>query len=121
MRGQEEFRLHCFVADTLRRCAEPEVLWTHFPSGEDRSAATGARLQRMGLHRGWPDLLFILPGPQMAFLELKSAKGRPTKEQEQFRSRVTALGCWYEVARTGDEAIGVLRGWGVITRARIAA
>lgn len=120
-RSQEEFRLACFVADSLRWGVRPDIAWTHFPAGEDRSEITGGRLKRMGLARGWPDYLFVLPYGRIAFLELKAPKGKLSPEQRAFRDRVEALGCRYEVARTGQEAIQILTSMGILTRLRAAA
>lgn len=114
-RSQEEFRLACFVADTLRQAAEPGIIWTHFPAGENRDPITGSRLKRMGTQRGWADYIFI-GHSFVGFLELKSEKGRPSPEQQAFKSSVEAMGCLYDIARNGDEAIGILRAWGVLKR-----
>src|SRR5262245_5792329 len=85
-----EFNLHCLVADTLRRWATPGWLWTHFPAGELRQPITAARLQRMGVQRGWPDFLLLAPGGRPHALELKRRKsGRLTDEQ-------AAFGLWCE-------------------------
>lgn len=129
-RNQQEFRTACFVADCLRYGARPEVLWTHFPAGEHRTEITGSRLKRMGLHRGWPDYMFIwparwgsmqLPYAMTGFLELKSDKGRLSPEQESFRDAVVGLKCAYAVARTGQEAIEILSAWGILERVKVAA
>lgn len=120
-RSQQEFRTACVVSDALKFGARTDVPWSHFPAGEKRSAITGARLQRMGLARGWPDYVFIPPGANVPFLELKSPGGYLTPEQMAFRDRVLANGCKYEVARTGQEAIEILRSWGILERVRVAA
>lgn len=120
-RSQDEFRLACVVSDALRFGASPDVVWSHFPAGEKRSAITGARLQRMGLSRGWPDYIFIVPGGRVAFLELKRTGGKLSPEQMSFRDRVLALGCRHAVADTGQRAIEILRSWGIVERLRVAA
>jgi hypothetical protein len=57
-----EYRLHCAVADTCRRWLNPQWIFTHIPNGEHRSKTTAARLKRVGVTAGFPDLLFIGSG-----------------------------------------------------------
>ena len=111
-RDQAEFRLHCWVADYLRKTAWPSVLWFHPANGENRSKITGGRLKRMGVLRGTPDFVFITP-LSTCFLELKRPGGRLSPEQKAFRDKVTGLGCPYKVATTGDEARAILSDWKV--------
>lgn len=124
-RSQAEFRLTCAVADFLRR-AMPDVLaWSHFPAGEKRSAVTGARLKRMGTQPGWPDFLINLPGGRIGYIELKSAKGRLSAEQEAFRDSVVINGARWALCRSVAEVDGILALWlagsDVSLKARVAA
>jgi hypothetical protein len=124
-RSPSEFQIHCGVADALRMLARPDVLWSHFPSGESRDARTGAKLKHMGLQPGWPDFIIIVPGdpwdlhrPQVCcFLELKTIRGRLSPSQQEFRDNAVAVGCLHSVARSVDEAVEVLSRWGAIRRA----
>lgn len=121
MRDNAEFRLSCWVADRLREFARPDVWWTHFPAGEHRSEVAGARLKRMGLRRGVPDYIFWLPNGRTAFLELKVGKGRLSPEQTAFMDAMVGRGHVYQVARSGQEAVEILRGWGILERIRAVA
>lgn len=47
--------------------------------------------------RGWPDRLFLLPGPKMIFIEFKRASEEPRKLQEYVHGRLRALGFRVEV------------------------
>ena len=47
-------------------------------------------------------------------MELKSAKGRRSPAQREFHAACLAAGAAYEVARSTDEAIEVLRSWGAV-------
>lgn len=111
-----EFRLACAFADTLRRCARKDWMWTHIGHGELREAATGARLARMGLKPGWPDYILISPGGVAHFLELKrKARGSNlTDAQEKFRDWCLAHSVPHAVARTYDEAIAIVTNWDVL-------
>ena len=59
-----EYQLHCAVVDTIRRWILPGWIYTHVASGEKRDPATAARLKRMGVTCGFPDLVFFGPAGQ---------------------------------------------------------
>jgi len=95
-------------------------LYTHFPAGEYRPVKTGAKLKRMGLKRGVPDMLIFEPvvswnmhvgmrtvRPPGIAIELKSPKGKPTKEQTMWLAELKARGWLTHVCRTIDEVIQV--------------
>jgi hypothetical protein len=109
-----ELAIHFAVADLLRRCARRDWLYTHFPAGEYRPDETGAKLQRMGLKRGWPDFLFISPQGRLYCLELKSKSGVLDEDQRAFSRVMRSCALAYEVARSVDEAIRILHAWGVV-------
>lgn len=121
-RSQAEFRVTCFVADTLRRCCAPDVKWGHFPAGEYRPPVTGARLKRAGVPRGWPDFIFFHgPFQRVYFLELKAPGGRLSPEQTDFRFFAQAFGFPYAVASDGQRAVEILTAWGVLVGVKVAA
>ena len=110
-----EFRLACAFADTLRRCARKDWIWTHVGHGENREAITGARLRRMGQAKGWPDYLFVSPEGQLHCLELKRrGTGRLTDEQAQFRDWCLKHGVPWQMADTYDVAIATVSKWGIL-------
>lgn len=57
-----------------------------------------------GLPKGFSDILFIKPGGQACFLEIKSDKGKPTPEQVEFISKMQSLGALAGIARNPTEA-----------------
>jgi hypothetical protein len=109
-----EFRSHVVVADLLGYLISPGWLWTHFPSGENRTEATGARLKRMGLKKGWPDFILVSPDGVFHGLELKRPGGALTHAQRDFKLHCAAYGWPYSVAFSVDEAKAVLNAWGAI-------
>lgn len=115
-----EFRTHCAIADSLRLGLEQGWLWTHFPAGEKRDAGAAARLKRMGLQPGFPDFLLISPTGLHYWLELKRGRAPLTLAQSAFHLAMLKREVPCRVARSFEEAIDILRGWGAI-RVRVAA
>ena len=115
-RSASEFAICCTLADVLKRWLKPGWRFSHFPAGELRDDATGARLKRMGLMPGWPDYILFAPkggGPR--FLEMKRAKyNYLTDEQSEFQTWALEQGYGYAVARGLDEALLIVRGWGAL-------
>jgi hypothetical protein len=119
-----EFKTHCMVADALRIGAMPGWQWTHFPAGEARPSfvdkkgrrvsPAADRLKRMGLMPGWPDFVLVSPAGRFFGLELKRGKAPLTDDQEAFRKWCGAHLVPYVVARSFDDAIRALAGWGAI-------
>jgi hypothetical protein len=119
----KEFSLHVMVADTLRRWASPSWRWTHFPSGENRSAITGARLKRMGVQRGWPDFLLLAPDETgLHFLELKRRGQKLTADQTDLHLWCVLHGYPFATVDNYEMALTVLRQWGAVrTSVRVSA
>lgn len=117
---QKEFTLHCMMADVLRRWTLPGWTWTHLPFGEHRNAITGARLQRMGTQRGWPDFIIIgrhdtfVARPAVFFLELKREGYGLSPEQAVVSQQLIELGCRYLVTDDFDEAVAWLGEHGIV-------
>lgn len=82
--------------------------------GEKRDPKTAALLQRMGVRPGWPDFAFLHWTGHIYFLELKSATGVLGEEQQDFHNFAHAAGIECKVARSYEEAIRILAGWGVV-------
>ena len=67
--------MHCMVVDAVRRWRSPGWIYTHIASGEKRDQVTAARLKRMGVVAGFPDLVFFGPHGEVCFIELKAERG----------------------------------------------
>lgn len=110
-----EFASQCFLADIIRRWMNPQWRFTHVASGEKRDVVTAARLKRMGVVAGWPDLQFAGPGGQMVFLELKRAgSGRLSESQQAMREHLQACGFEYLCTTSVDEAVAWLKRQGIL-------
>lgn len=117
-----EVQEHIAVVDALRAGCSSGWLWTHIPSGEERDKRVAAKLQRMGVQPGWPDLLLIDPEGMVHGLELKRVKrGHLNKAQQAFATACQGRAVLYAVARGAEEAIAILRMWGALTRLRVSA
>lgn len=120
MRGCED-KLHVAIADLLRRTAAPGVVWWHTPNGGKRSKREAARFRSMGVLAGVSDFAISLPGGRFGFVEVKSPRGQLSAEQHEFLAAMKANGHLTDVVRTMDGALGVLKEWGAIRSARVAA
>jgi hypothetical protein len=127
--------LHESVADALDKLLLPPAEWTCFPAGSvPLPPQFAAKLARMGLKRGWPDVL-ILNG-QIYGLELKRRGGRLSRTrlvrtrrgglrelagQEEVFPRLEAAGMTIGVCRSVDEVLALLAAWGVPLRVHAVA
>lgn len=113
--NHEEDRIQRTVAECLDR---RRLLWCHPPNGGDRNVITAARLKRLGVKPGVPDvLIFDRPPAAMHFrgvaIELKAKGGRPRATQRAWLSGLEARG-WFTAVCVGvDEALATLKelGW----------
>jgi len=113
--SSREIVLHEQVADLLTDHANPFWQWTHFPAGEKRSKATGAKLKRMGLQPGWPDFQLICPNTRIIhFLEIKRIGEDLNDNQIRFQSWCGATGVPHGVAQTIDEVLEIFWDWDCI-------
>lgn len=65
-----------------------------------------------GLRKGYPDLVIAGPEGQVAFVEVKAAKGQLKPEQRVVAERLRGLGHrWLEV-RSVDDLAAAFRAWG---------
>ena len=93
------------------------VEWTHFPAGGYRlDAAARARLSRLGLRAGYPDLMFwwrpaavpqAIWGRSMG-IELKTAAGGLSPVQKLRQEALRAIGVPVTVCRREEEIIACL-------------
>jgi hypothetical protein len=110
-----ERRTHIAIADMLWKLGKPEWWWSHIPSGELRSEATGALLKRMGLKPGMGDFLFIGPAGDHRWLELKrQGSGRLSDAQLEFAGMCRSRGVPHAVVHSFREAEAQLREWNVL-------
>jgi hypothetical protein len=138
-----EVDIHEACAQALDRLLLPPAVWACYPAGAvELSAQQMARYSRLGLKRGWPDLMIGAPdgvhGGGMYGIELKRRGGTLSKTrvgrtrsgaprvyegQADVFPRLIASGAFRDiaVAHSVDEMLAQLAAWQIPLRARIAA
>tara|TARA_Y100000310_G_C20321529_1_gene640949 strand:- start:118 stop:594 length:477 start_codon:yes stop_codon:yes gene_type:complete len=100
----------CKLASYLDRL---NVLWNHCPNERKTSPIQGARMNRQGRKKGYPDAMVYDLAPENnrpTAIELKRRKGgRLTPEQREWLKRLQALNWNCYVAHGADDAITYLR------------
>jgi hypothetical protein len=130
-----EDELHADVAAMLDLMVRPPAVWTTFPAGNVQLPKhAAAKLTRLGLKRGWPDILIVHGG--VYGIELKREGGRLSKTrivrtrsgamrvldgQADVFPRLGLAGMAIAVCRDKDEVLEALTEWGVPVRGRVAA
>ena len=111
-----ELQVHIAIAGHLRHRAVAGLFWFHPPNGELRDKATAAKLKAMGTKAGVPDFVLLHRG-RLHGLEIKRHDGRVSTEQHVARREIEAAGGIWAVAHGVDEALAVLRAWGLLKTA----
>ena len=65
----------------------------------------GKRFQAMPA--GFTDIMAILPGGKVAFIECKTDKGKPSPKQEVFILKMLMMGARAGIARSVQEALNI--------------
>lgn len=91
----EEDKLHISVV-TYVTLQYPNALIHHSPNEGRRTPFERYKVSKLGLKKGFPDLIVIYSGKHLA-LELKSSKGEATEEQldwlHNLKSQGWSIGC----------------------------
>lgn len=82
----------------------------HAPNGGSRNAIEGARFKRMGVKRGVPDLLLLVPNDEFIGLamELKAPKGKMSDDQNEFKVFLESQGFYYETVYSFERATKII-------------
>lgn len=102
------------------RVAVPRAVWFAVPNQKGtRKTWEQGLMKAMGVRAGVADLVFVLPGGRVGFIELKAKDGRQNTEQAIFEQDVRALDAPYLICRSLAEVQGALDAWGVTLRGRL--
>jgi hypothetical protein len=111
-KGRPEEQLQSQIAALLPKLLKRTVEWTAFPAGGG-GRVRGARLKKMGLQPGWPDLQFVHLGKYFG-LELKTPVGRVSPVQAMRLKKLDKAGGSVAVCRSVKEAIMQLLEWNLV-------
>lgn len=105
---------------TLLRAVLPKSAIVHHVANEVGSGGAHGRIRQailtgMGVHAGFSDLLVLSDGRAL-FLEVKSASGRLSPAQADFRDAIQAQGFAWALVRSPKEALETLKAYGFRTR-----
>jgi hypothetical protein len=132
----DEDALHCAVANLLDVMLLPPARWTTFPAGNVKlPPAAAAKLYRMGLKRGWPDILVVhterifgielkTPTGTLSYSRIvRSRRGGPRfiEGQRDVFPLLREAGMRIAVCRSPDQVLSALCAWGIPVSGRIAA
>jgi len=108
---------HNLQARVLRYLTEhhmPDVFGFAIPNAGRRTYRAAAALRAEGMMRGVADTCIMLPQGKTLWLELKDIRGVQSDEQRGFQARCMRLHHVYRIARTFDEAVGILRDYSAV-------
>ena len=97
----------------VKYCDLLHIPIVHIPNEGKRSLSYAARMKRMGLRSGFPDLLVPLArgGFHGLFIEMKYGKNKTTKEQKEWLELLSAEGYACAVCYNAAEAIKTIESY----------
>lgn len=116
-RNRPEEQLQCAVVEWLG-WVKPDAIFFHPYNGAFMSKATAGKGKAMGVLPGVADLVFVLKGGRVGFIELKAPKGLLSDSQIRFGLSVAALGADFGTARSIEDVQRLLKSWGVTFHAQ---
>ncbi len=110
-----EEEIHVKVASELRKAG---VAFIHCPNEGQVKPQYGAKLKRLGVSSGVPDLMLITPPPcggyPAAALEIKRRGGRLSATQREWLNTMASYG-WATACEYGlDDCLNRLKEWGYL-------
>ena len=108
--NRPEQALQIAACDFIEKAA-PGLLFFHPANGGARSKVEGAIFKAMGVRKGVPDLVILLPNAGAGFIELKAGKGVLSPAQKQWRDDLRARGYAWAEARSLEEVEDILGRW----------
>ena len=75
----------------------------HIPNGGTRNKLEANKLKAMGVRKGFPDLIVILPNGKIFFIEMKDDKGKQSEAQIECEKFMKERGIEYYLIRSIDE------------------
>lgn len=103
--SEEQQALFQWAQLNINKYPELELLF-HIPNGGKRNVREGARLKREGVKAGVPDIQLPIPRGMYygLWVEMKSDKGKLSKNQEIWISKLRNIGHYVTVCYNWEEA-----------------
>lgn len=86
---------------------EQNIKYFHVPNGGKRSKSEAARMVSTGVKAGVPDLVLLLPYPDIIFIEIKTDKGTLSTQQKKWRHYITLLDYQYHLLAADSPESGI--------------
>ena len=112
MRNREEAQLSAALLEYLES-AKPSCVYCAIPNGGSMGLIEATNLKRQGMIAGAADWVFTWHNDS-GWIELKTKNGGTTDHQSAFRHRCSELQVRYQIARSLDDCIRILKQWGVV-------
>lgn len=113
-RGPTEEQVHRAVVQHLEHRAVPGVAFFHVPAGGFRTRAEAGIFRALGTKAGVPDILLFHRGRAYGFELKRDRGGRVSPAQAEMHARLRAAGVEVAVAHGLDEALEMLKNWGLL-------
>lgn len=104
-----EDKIHISIIDFLERIS---AFYYHIPNGGYRNQAEGAKLKRMGVKAGIPDICIPIPIKPYhgLYLEIKRKRNyKISSHQKYIHPKLKSLGYRMEIVKSLEEAITIVR------------
>ena len=88
------------------------IVCHHSPNAAKRTVIGGRRIKQDGMITGWPDLTVVGREGLVAFLEVKTPRGKLSDAQTEIGQMLDYMGHTWAIVRSQDEAVAVLQQWG---------
>lgn len=113
MKHKEDYLQIACVSWFTMQYRKLSFLLHHSPNGGARNMTEGARFKAMGVRKGFPDLILLVPNRHYPYLcvELKTDKGRQSEGQKLYQQLVTDAGGLYVVIRTKEDFIKTVKAY----------
>lgn len=98
------------------RAVLPDAKVAAIPNGGARTPVEGAIFKRTGVLAGMPDLVVILNGGRVAWLEVKADKGRLSDAQSTLGIWLAGRGHLWACVRSVEQVRECLEAWRIETR-----
>ncbi len=109
-RRQPEAAIQRAIVDLLRPLERMGRLsFLHVPNGGARGPGKEAAIMvGLGVRKGVPDVIIVLPAGRIVWLEVKALGGRLSEDQVAWRDRLRAMGHEWHLVDSVDAAIAVI-------------